>query len=102
MGNQCWDFKNNREKASGLESSKKIQKKKKGRLVDSAEKRKMQDMWEEMYKSVEKSKNRNSVKTESSMNDIEGKLKVIKNLHAQGKISDTEYKKRKRKLLGHF
>tara|TARA_B100000686_G_scaffold165200_2_gene172855 strand:+ start:1963 stop:2127 length:165 start_codon:yes stop_codon:yes gene_type:complete len=27
-------------------------------------------------------------------------LKAIKNLHAQGKISDTEYKKRKQKLLG--
>ena len=51
-------FKKKREKASGLKIPKSIQKGKEERPLDKAEKKKMQDMWEKMYKSIEKSKNR--------------------------------------------
>ena len=50
------DFKSKREENSDLETSKNIPKKNKGRFVDKAEKKRMQDMWEKMYKSVEKLK----------------------------------------------
>ena len=52
-----------------------------------------------MYKSVEKSKNRKAVKTESFPKSTEEELKAIKSLYAKGKISDAEYQKRKQKLL---
>ena len=60
------NFKNKREEASDIDNSNNIQKEKKGKLEDRAEKKKLQDMWEEMYKSVEKSKNQNPVKTEGN------------------------------------
>jgi hypothetical protein len=64
---------------------------------NNAKKRQMDDKWEEMYKSVEKSKNRNQ--KNSSLQDMELKLKEIKELRSQGKISEADYLKRKRKLL---
>ena len=66
-----FNIKNKHEKASDLETFNSFQKNKKERLEDRAEKKKMQDMWEKMYKSIEKTKNRNPVKTESPLNNIE-------------------------------
>ncbi len=59
-------FKNKREEVSTLENSKIIKNEAKGMKIDRAEKKKLQDMWEKMYKSVEKSKNRNPVKREGN------------------------------------
>ena len=59
-------------------------------------KKNLQKKWEEMYKSVEKSKNN------SQFNSLEEKLKHIKQLRNQNTISEDEYQHRKEKLLNHF
>ena len=97
LSSSLFDSKKNREDKPG--SSRKTQKKNKGRLVDRAKKRKMQDRWEEMYKSVEKSKKQNPDQTPSSLQDMEEKLKAIKDLRSQGKITESQYQRRKQKLL---
>ena len=94
-----FDSKKNRKNQSGFEHPRKIQKDKKRKLIDSAEKKKMQDRWEKMYKSIAKSKKPRSGENESSLHDMEKKLKIIKNLRDRGKISDTEFQKRKQELL---
>tara|TARA_Y100000588_G_scaffold348210_1_gene397611 strand:+ start:506 stop:1762 length:1257 start_codon:yes stop_codon:yes gene_type:complete len=60
---------------------------------------KTQDKWKEMYKSVAKSKGQNTDKMNSHSNVIEQKLREIKNLRYQNKISADEYKRRKQNLL---
>ena len=72
LSSDMFNFKNNRDEVPDIENSKNTQNKKKGRPVDRFEKMKMQNMWEKMYKSVEKSKNRNSIKTKPSLK-IRGK-----------------------------
>lgn len=67
---------------------------------DSARKRRMQDKWEEMYKSVEKSKQNNRSQDGSPLQSLEQKLHRIKELHSDEKITEAEYQKRKQKLLG--
>tara|TARA_B100000686_G_scaffold343682_1_gene424951 strand:+ start:4757 stop:5923 length:1167 start_codon:yes stop_codon:yes gene_type:complete len=57
LSSTLFNLKNKREEGSDLEASKSIQNNKKGRLVDRSEKKKMQDLWEKMYKSLEKSEN---------------------------------------------
>ena len=59
LSSTLFNNKNARDEVSDLKTSKNIQKNKKGISVNRAEKKKMQDLWEKMYKSVEKSKNRN-------------------------------------------
>ena len=59
-------------------------------------KKNLQKKWEEMYKSVEKSKN------SSQFNSLEEKLKHIKKLRNQNTISEDEYQHRKEKLLNHL
>ena len=59
----------------------------------------MQDKWKEMYKSVKKSKDQNDDKKNSRPSKIEKKLREIKKLRYQDKISADEYKSRKQKLL---
>ena len=59
-------------------------------------KKNLQKKWEEMYKSVEKSKNN------SQFNSLEEKLKLIKKLRNQNTISEDEYQHRKEKLLNHL
>jgi parvulin-like peptidyl-prolyl isomerase len=59
-------------------------------------KKNLQKKWEEMYKSVEKSKNN------SQFNSLEEKLKHIKKLRNQNTISEDEYQHRKEKLLNHL
>ena len=70
----------------------------KNKLSSATDKRKqtLQKKWEEMYKSVEKSK-----KT-SELNSLEEKLKQIKKLRNQNTISEDEYQRRKEKLLKHL
>jgi len=79
--------------------SRKPKKDEKGRSIKSERKRRMQDKWEEMYKSVEKSKTLNTHQTHSPLQTMEQKLKEIKKLRSQEKISEAEYQERKRKLL---
>ena len=57
LSSTLFNNKNARDEVSDLKTSKNIQKNKKGISVNRAEKKKMQDLWEKMYKSVEKSKN---------------------------------------------
>ena len=62
-------------------------------------KEKMEARWIEMYKSVEKTKNRTSGKSISSFQTLEEKLIRIKELRSQEKITEAEYQKRKEELL---
>jgi parvulin-like peptidyl-prolyl isomerase len=59
----------------------------------------LQEKWEEMYKSVEKSKGGSVEKKESGLESLEEKLKHIKKLRDQNKISEQEYQEGKEKLL---
>ena len=59
----------------------------------------MEARWIEMYKSVEKTKNRTSGKSISSFQTLEEKLIRIKELRSQEKITEAEYQKRKQLLL---
>ena len=60
---------------------------------------KAQDKWKEMYKSVEKTKSQGADKINSYPDKLEQKLRKIKSLRYQDKISADEYKRRKQKLL---
>ncbi|MBC8282603.1 MAG: peptidylprolyl isomerase [Nitrospinae bacterium] len=62
-------------------------------------KEQMQEKWEEMYKSVEKTKHQTSGKSSSPLQSLEEKLKAIKKLRSQEKITEAEYQKRKQQLL---
>jgi len=79
-------------KPNGLSKKKRLSR-------NSAKKRRMQDKWEEMYKSVEKSKQQNHSQNGSPLQSLEQKLKRIKELRSDEKISEAEYQKRKQKLL---
>ena len=60
---------------------------------------KAQDKWKEMYKSVEKTKSQGADKMNSYPDKLEQKLREIKSLRYQDKISADEYKRRKQNLL---
>ena len=60
---------------------------------------KAQDKWKEMYKSVEKTKSQGADKMGYYPDKLEQKLREIKNLRYQDKISADEYKRRKQNLL---
>ena len=62
LSSALFGSKREREDESGLRSSGIIKKKNKKKRVESGKKKEMQDRWEEMYKSIEKSKQRNSEK----------------------------------------
>lgn len=72
---------------------------KKGQSLNGEKKQQMQDKWEEMYKSVEKSKNQNPDQNYSKLQTMEQKLKEVKRLRSQKKISEAEYQRRKQELL---
>jgi len=59
----------------------------------------LQKTWEEMYKSVEKSKRNPELEDDAGLESLEEKLVKIKNLRDQKKISEREYQKRKGRLL---
>jgi peptidyl-prolyl cis-trans isomerase SurA len=89
--------KNNNMISSDLETEKaSIRKIKKSSSETDTRKQTLQKKWEEMYKSVEKSKKN------SQLNALEEKLKHIKKLRNQNIISDDEYQHRKEKLLNHL
>ena len=66
---------------------------------NSAKKSRMQDKWEEMYRSVEKSKQQKPSQKGSPLQSLEQKLQRIKELRSDKKITEAEYQKRKQKLL---
>ena len=66
---------------------------------NSAKKSRMQDKWEEMYRSVEKSKHQKPSQKGSPLQSLEQKLQRIKELRSDKKITEAEYQKSKQKLL---
>ena len=66
---------------------------------NSAKKSRMQDKWEEMYRSVEKSKQQKPSQNGSPLQSLERKLQRIKELRSDEKITEAEYQKRKQKLM---
>jgi peptidyl-prolyl cis-trans isomerase SurA len=66
---------------------------------NSKNNRRMQAKWEEMYKSVEKSKQINRSQDDSPLKSLEQKLQRIKELRSDEQITEAEYQKRKKKLL---
>ena len=58
--------------------------------------------WEEMYRSVEKSKQNSKEKEISKFKTLKEKLKYIKKLKDENTISKGEYQRRKKKLLSHL
>jgi peptidyl-prolyl cis-trans isomerase SurA len=89
--------KDRRRDAGSVESNGLSQKKRLSR--SSTEKRRMQDKWEEMYKSVEKSKQPSRSQSDSPLQSLEQKLQRIKELRSDEKITEAEYQRRKQKLL---
>ena len=88
--------------SKGIEKEKnngKFNRKKKLRSKNDSGQRDLQKTWEEMYKSVEKSKGNSKIDEDSEFGSLEQKLKHIKQLRDQNKISEQEYQKRKEKLL---
>ena len=69
------------------------------KVFNKKTKRKIQEKWKEMYKSVEKSKGQKDDQMSSRHSKIEQNLREIKKLRYQDKISADEYKRRKQKLL---
>ena len=61
--------------------------------------RDLQKTWEEMYKSVEKSKRNSNSDNDSELESLEQKLIHIKKLRDQKRISEQEYQERKERLL---
>ena len=86
----------------GIEKEKnnaKFKRKMKLRSKTESRQRDLQKTWEEMYKSVEKSKGNSKIDEDSEFGSLEQKLKHIKQLRDQNRISKQEYQKRKEKLL---
>ncbi|HIB43756.1 MAG TPA: hypothetical protein EYO37_07310 [Nitrospina sp.] len=77
----------------------KDKRKKKLRSKNHSRQQALQKKWEAMYKSVEKSKENSKQDEDSEFGSLEQKLKHIKQLRDQNKISEQEYQKRKEKLL---
>lgn len=79
-----------------LEDQKSLEKRKK------SSRQALQKKWEEMYKSVEKSKKKLKFNADRERDSLELKLQRIKKLHDQKRISRQEYEKRKTELLNRF
>ena len=67
-----------------------------------SQKRNLQKTWEEMYKSVEKSKGSALSEEDSPLESMEEKLTHLKKLRDNKKISEQEYQRRKGRLLSRF
>jgi peptidyl-prolyl cis-trans isomerase SurA len=65
-------------------------------------KRRLQDKWEEMYKSIEKSKQNKNEQNGSPFQSLEQKLQRIKELRSDEMITEAEYQRRKEKLLNNL
>jgi peptidyl-prolyl cis-trans isomerase SurA len=66
---------------------------------NNTKKKQMQDKWEEMYKSIEKSKQSESNQNGLPFQSLEQKLQQIKELRSDEMITEAEYQRRKQKLL---
>jgi peptidyl-prolyl cis-trans isomerase SurA len=86
-----------RSDADSIKSNSLSQKKRLSR--NKTKKRQMQKKWEEMYKSVEKSKQTRSDKKSSPFQSLEQKLQRTKELRFDKMITEAEYQRRKKKLL---
>ena len=98
-------FKKSKKKSSSKAFDQKINSKDGSVYSKAFIKKKMrnaQDKWKEMYKSVKKSKSQSAEKMNSYPDKLEQKLREIKSLRYQDKISADEYKRRKQKLLDEF
>ncbi len=71
----------------------------KSRSKNDSSKQSLQKKWVEMYKSVEKSKKQSTTDMDSEPESMEQQLNHIKQLRRQNKISESEYQKRKEKIL---
>jgi parvulin-like peptidyl-prolyl isomerase len=71
----------------------------KKKLKSTKDQPSLQKKWEEMYKSVEKSKLESEANEDSEIESLEEKLKHIKKLRDQDRISEQEYQERKEKFL---
>lgn len=74
----------------------------KPRLNADSQKQDLQKTWEEMYKSVEKSKGRSKSLREPKLETMEEKLTHLKELRNHKSITEQEYQRRKGKLLKNF
>ena len=81
---------------------KKLPQNNKDNSIKQTKKEKMEEKWVEMYKSVAKTKNLTSGQSISSFQTLEEKLKAIKELRSQEKITEAEYQIRKKRLLGNL
>jgi peptidyl-prolyl cis-trans isomerase SurA len=79
-------------KSNGLSQKKRLSR-------NNTKERKMQDKWEEMYKSVEKTKKTKRDQSGSTFQSLKEKLQRIKKLRSDKMITETEYQRRKQKLL---
>jgi peptidyl-prolyl cis-trans isomerase SurA len=75
---------------------------KKSLSTNNTKNRRLQDKWEEMYKSVEKSKQTKKDQNGSPFQSLEQKLQRIKELRSDEMITETEYQRRKKKLLNNL
>jgi peptidyl-prolyl cis-trans isomerase SurA len=82
-------------KSNGLSQKKRLS-------PNNTKNRQMQDKWEEMYRSVEKSKQTKSDQNGSLFHSLEQRLQRIKELRSDEKITETEYQRRKKKLLNNL
>jgi peptidyl-prolyl cis-trans isomerase SurA len=89
--------KNRRLDAGTIKSNNLSQKKRLSQ--NSTKKKQMQDKWEVMYKSVDKTKQTESNQNALSFQTLEQKLQRIKELRFDEMITEVEYQRRKQKLL---
>jgi peptidyl-prolyl cis-trans isomerase SurA len=69
---------------------------------NSKKKERLQDKWEKMYKSVEKSKQTKNKNNGPPLQNLEQKLQRIKELRSDEIITEAEYQRRKKKLLNNL
>ena len=69
---------------------------------NSNKKRRLQDKWKKMYKSVEKSKQTKNQQNGPPFQSLEQKLQRIKELRSDEIITEAEYQRRKKKLLNNL
>ncbi len=91
----------NKPKKMGRDNSRRngLSQSNKDNLKKQKTKEQMEKKWVEMYKSVEKAKNRTTGQSISSFQTLEEKLLAIKELRSRKKITEAEYQKRKKQLL---
>lgn len=82
-----------------VDDKKDVRKRNQSSTENDSRKQDLQKKWEQMYKSVEKSKLESGDKEDSELESLEELLKNIKKLRNQGRMSEEIYQERKKKLL---